>query len=332
MKWIPIADIDDWILQKGSDFKGSPFRASIFIRYPSMVWKTEFSSSFLDSYFAKAINESNDFGGFDGLVLGNLARIFNFNITRVVPNVNYGHLLPNATFTGAIGDVLYSRAEAAFNSRFIQDYETNDVEFLYPVLSDRFCIVAPAALRVPAWKAIFSGYHDTAWVSFCICLLICAGIWYYLQIITRCQFRTEFHSIRYRQRTLSEILFEMWLIFLAGTTSMPRQTIERIFICGCLLADIVVIGTFQGSLTKAWSKESYYDNMKTMKNVDDSNLAMVISSRIVKNLFGEDNSTLFESLRSKIIVNNVSTLDQTAIYRNICTIERHSDVNIIMKV
>lgn len=31
MKWIPTADIDDWILQKGSDFKGSPFRASIFI-------------------------------------------------------------------------------------------------------------------------------------------------------------------------------------------------------------------------------------------------------------------------------------------------------------
>lgn len=299
-----------------------------------MVPKTEFSASFLDSYFAKAINESNDFGGFDGLVLGNLARIFNFNVTQIIPKVNYGHQLPNGTFTGAIGDVLYGRAEVAFNARFIQDYETNDVEFLYPVLSDRFCIVAPVALRVPAWKAIFSGYHDTAWVSFCICLLICAGIWYYLQIISRSPFCDDFQSNRsnYRQRMFSEILYEMWVIFLAGTTSMPRQTIERIFICGCLLADIVVIGTFQGSLTKAWSKEIYYDNMKTLQMVDNSNLAMVISSRIVKNLFGEDNSTLFESLRSKIIVNNVSTLEQTAIYRNICTIERHSDVNIIMKV
>lgn len=305
-----------------------------------MVPKTQFSSSFLDSYFATAINRPNDYGGFDGVVLGNLARIFNFNVTRVVPKVHYGQLLPNNTFNGAIGDVLYGRSEVAFNARFIQDYETNETEFLFPVFMDRFCVVAPASLLVPVWKAIFSGFRDGVWVAFCLCLLICTVFWYFVQILIVRRRRSLGSSKALpneqqapdNYRTFSEVFLDMWLLFLAGSTTMPRQTVERIFIGGCLLADIVVTGTFHGSLTKAWSKETYHDNINTLQEVDKSGMSMVISSRIVKNLFGDDNSTLFESLRSKIIVNNITTLEQTAVYRNICTIERYSDVSIIMRV
>lgn len=304
-----------------------------------MVPKTEFSASFLDSHFATAINRPNDYGGFDGLVLGNLARIFNFNVTRVVPKLHYGQLLPNNTFTGAIGDVLYGRSEVAFNARFIQDYETNEIDFLFPVFTDRFCIVVPASTPVPVWKAIFSGFHDGVWISFCMCLLVCTIFWYFVNnLLSRRQSDAEVDDlanddqILNNHRTFVDIFLDMWLIFLAGSTTMPRQTVERLFIGGCLLADIVVTGIFHGSLTKAWSKETYYENINTLQEVDKTGMSMVISSRIVKNLFGDDNSTLFESLRSKIVLRNITTLEQTAIYRNICTIERHSDVNIIMRV
>lgn len=58
----------------------------------------------IKSYFVKEMNRSREFGGFDGLVLGNLAAILNFSVVVVEPksriDYGYGSRIDNDTFTG----------------------------------------------------------------------------------------------------------------------------------------------------------------------------------------------------------------------------------------
>lgn len=102
MKWIAMADIDldsGWLLRKGKNFRGYPFKASIFRRYPTMIQSNTLLKSFLNSQYANGAKYSGGFAGFDGLVLGNLAQIYNFQTIRVTSE-SYGTLLPEKIFSG----------------------------------------------------------------------------------------------------------------------------------------------------------------------------------------------------------------------------------------
>lgn len=58
----------------------------------------------MDSYFVKEMSRSREFGGFDGLVLGNLAAILNFSVVVIEPksrkDYGYGSQISNDTFSG----------------------------------------------------------------------------------------------------------------------------------------------------------------------------------------------------------------------------------------
>lgn len=104
MKWIDIDDIDlesGWLLRKGRNFKGYPFKASTFPRFPTMVEKNTLPKSFLNTHYAKGAKFSGGLAGFDGLVLGNLAETYNFQTIRVA-SISYGSLLPDRSFSGCL--------------------------------------------------------------------------------------------------------------------------------------------------------------------------------------------------------------------------------------
>lgn len=86
-------------MKKGKNFKGYPFIASTFKRYPTMVESSALPKSFLATFYANGANYSDGVAGFDGLVLGNLAKAYNFRTIRV-KSISYGALLPDNSFTG----------------------------------------------------------------------------------------------------------------------------------------------------------------------------------------------------------------------------------------
>lgn len=102
MIWLHIADAkleSGHLLNKAKNFRGYPFRASMFQRYPTLIPATELPSTFRSSYFANTDNYAAGYGGFDGLVLGNLAKLHNFQVKEIKSDF-YGVLTDNNTFTG----------------------------------------------------------------------------------------------------------------------------------------------------------------------------------------------------------------------------------------
>lgn len=104
LKWTQLQDIDlttFWILNLAKNFQGRQFRSAMFRRYPTMIPTAEVSPAYLRSYLANVAEYAADFSGFDGIVLGNLAKHHNFRVVSVLNNdTKYGVKLPNATFTG----------------------------------------------------------------------------------------------------------------------------------------------------------------------------------------------------------------------------------------
>lgn len=104
MKFVELDDIDlddGTLLMKGRNFKGYPFKASTFMRYPTMVESKDLPKTFLNTFYANGAKYSGGLVGFDGLVLGNLAKVYNFNTIRVA-SVSYGAELPDHSFSGSL--------------------------------------------------------------------------------------------------------------------------------------------------------------------------------------------------------------------------------------
>lgn len=153
--------------------------------------------------------------------------------------------------------MLYRRADVNFNGRFVIDYGTTEIEFLLPVFADRFCIIAPSALPIPGWMAIFRCYSVEVWCLIIGTLLIGTGWWY---LMKRCEqsFLLHVHGNTKSKRLLnncervelSKIFTQMIILFSGGPIPMrPRRDLDRLFVGSCLVFSIIIVGTFQVNMT-----------------------------------------------------------------------------------
>lgn len=82
---------------------------------------------------------------------------------------------------GSIGDVLYRNTYVSFNGRFITNYGTDDIEYMFPYYFDKLCIIAPKALQIPEWMAIFKCFHVSVWLAFLVMNSLCGWFWFLLR-------------------------------------------------------------------------------------------------------------------------------------------------------
>lgn len=102
----------------------------------------------------------------------------------------------------------------------------------------------------------------------------------------------------------------------------------------CLFASMIVVGSFQGSLTKAFNSVEYYKEIDTLAALDESGLPIGTSSKSLIDLFGVGDTPVLRSLISKFSLydSGSSIIDRTAYDRDICCIERCSDIQLIIVV
>lgn len=84
-------------------------------------------------------------------------------------------------YTGTLGDVIYNKVDATFNGRFMTKLDSNDIEYLYPVLFDRLCIISPKSMKIPAWMAIFKCFDIYVWCTIIVINTLCGYFWYILK-------------------------------------------------------------------------------------------------------------------------------------------------------
>lgn len=90
-------------------------------------------------------------------------------------------MLDNGTFVGTIGELLRKRIDISFNGRFIKYYDTFDVDFMNPIFFDKFCIVAPKALRIPQYLRIFQCFDPIVWLIIVLVNLLLGCIWFFMK-------------------------------------------------------------------------------------------------------------------------------------------------------
>uniref|UniRef100_A0A1B0CQV0 Putative ionotropic receptor 10a n=1 Tax=Lutzomyia longipalpis TaxID=7200 RepID=A0A1B0CQV0_LUTLO len=203
--------------------------------------------------------------------------------------------MDNGTVTGTLGDVVYKKTDLSFNNRFVMKYKS-DVEFLYAIMTDQFCLFAPKAQLKPKWLAIFKCFTVDVWSLFVVVNLICGFVRYGIKCWEE--------LLRWRKgktHPLSRILFETWNIMMSSPSILlPRRSAERSFVGFCLLMNVIFTGTFQGSLVTSISTPTSYKDMNTMQEVDESGLLIFMPSEGFMDIFGDGGSKVLESLKSKM--------------------------------
>lgn len=341
MKYLGISD--SWLVQKEYKLNGCPIDASVFERYPSMVKKVP--KYFESTEMAKAIKISG-YGGYDGLVLGNLAQQMDFtvNVVRPSDNKTYG-FKENGTFTGTLGDIIGKRAEIAFNSRFLVSYETLDIRFMVPILCDQVCVIIPAARRTPKWQAIIRCFDRSFWITAIIITLFTSVIYtlvkfyhekYEMNTIRDTFFYKDFRNLIVEDEiTIRNVHTLVWSVMFGRTTSLPRKTIERLIIGSCMIANVIIAGSLESSLYKLYT-ENEPKNIDTLQELDASGLRITASSPTFRDVFGNDqeSSAVLGSLKGKLFLEHtdLSAIERVATQGGIGTLERRSDVNTILKV
>jgi hypothetical protein len=149
---------------------GYPLQVPMFTQYPTAIPENSVN------------NNSTTYKGMDGHILSNMAEYFNFKIKIHTPNGNnpYGSVLQNGSIMGSLADVVYGRTEISFNSRFITWYGTDNIDFSIPISTDKVCIIAPKAKRIPKWKNMLVCYTREVWLSLLTVYVVCAICFYFL--------------------------------------------------------------------------------------------------------------------------------------------------------
>lgn len=245
---------DNWLLEKAYSLNGFPLTVSTFERYPTM-WKN-IPKYFAETQYARGMKMSG-YGGIDGFLLGNIADEMEFTVNIITPDDNYTYgFEQNGQYTGTLGDVIYGRADFAFNSRFLINYGTTHIEYMSPISGDKVCVIKPATKQTPQWKAIFNCFDIYFWYAFLLITAVSSIIFPMLKYYQEKQERRRIHdSMLYRDYknivveqkfcVKNSIFFSTWQVMIGMNSMLPFTTVERLLIGSCMLANIIIGGSFE---------------------------------------------------------------------------------------
>ncbi|RZB40727.1 Lig chan domain containing protein, partial [Asbolus verrucosus] len=290
------------------DVNGYPVPISMFSRRPTALDKLPKSVEILPIY--QNLSVSKGFGGLDGCLLGELARYLNFDvkIVELLDKIDFGAVLPNGTVTGSLGDVVKRRAQFSGNGRFLMDYGTEEIEFTIPYSSDDICAVVPKAKRIPQWRMFLKCVKIQTWLAIFIVMVISTLFWYLFKK----------HNPNW---------WEIFSIFVGIPLKISPTISEALFLGACMIFNVIIIGILQGSLFTDFSTVTYYKDINTLEELDESGLPVSTSLSVLDS----DDSELIRSLRTKKVIldDAVSSITMGA---KIATLQRKNDVSVFLLI
>jgi hypothetical protein len=291
------------------NFNGFPLKIAVFERVPSAV--QELPKLLNNHPIYKNLSRSKGFAGVDGMTLGTLAEFLNFDIVAPANQKgNFGFVLPNGTVTGVLGDVFNRRVVYAANSRFLADYTASELEFTVPKLAEEMCIVVPKAAKLPSWVSVMNSFTGPTRFVILLTSIICTMFWYWIS-----------------SKPFAKASWIMFSILLGTPTKLVPRTGEFLFLATCMVFSIIILGVFQGSLFKNYTTTTYYADIDTLEEIDQSGLPVAMPAwRFVK-----ADSDLMRRLLNKTIPKSEDSIDFVAYQRNIAMCEVKSYAQFFMK-
>jgi len=283
------------------NLNGLPLKVSMFGHYPTLYLLQDSNTKKREPLFSITDGQNlTSYHGVDGRMFATMVHFMNFTPQIINPprQEAYGFPLPNGNFTGALGDVIYRRADISLNSRFVKYYNSRDIEFSHSVLSDKMCIIVPKARPIPRWRRMLLSFNSQLWLILLGTFMIVASF----QIILRwCHRSKKLHWY---------VIFETLQVFLlAGIHRPPKAMSERCFYASCLMFCLVVMNAFQGLLVTNITYPTYLSDIHTLAELDHSNLPIWTHSPENKDVFKDMKTPVMERLLHKFEVFNGSDKD-----------------------
>lgn len=89
------------LFNKFKNLNGFPLRINIFPRYPTAIKVDEFPIPFVNSYLMNDVWRADGYGGVDGFMLANVAKMLNFTTVGIQQiGIDFGYKSDNGTFLG----------------------------------------------------------------------------------------------------------------------------------------------------------------------------------------------------------------------------------------
>lgn len=287
---------------------GYPLHVSMFPQYPTAI------------LVSNVENNSIIYEGMDGYILSTMAQYFNFKfkIHTSYGNNRYGLALQNGSILGSLADVVYGRTEISFNSRFVMWYGTDNIDFSIPVTSDKLCIIAPKAKRIPKWKNMLMCYKPEVWLSLLLIYFTCVVCFYFLQ---------KFHLQNQSIGCLPA--FDMFQVFVLSPVSHPpRILMQQLLFASCLLFSLVMMNIFQGLLVTNITSPNYGTDIHTLEQLHDSNLQILTGSSSTRDML--KNGGYIVTKKFKVFEGTREEMIQHVLKSDAAITERESSVRFLV--
>lgn len=258
--------------------------------------------------------------GMDGHILSTMAQHFNFTfkIHSSYGNNPYGLVLQNGSILGSLADVVYGRTEISFNSRFIMWYGTHNIDFSIPVTSDKLCIIAPKAKRIPKWKNMLMCYKPEVWLSLFLVYCACVVCFYFLK------------KSHLQNKSIGCLpAFETFQVFvLSPVRHPPRILKQQLLFTSCLLFSLIMMNTFQGLLVTNITSPNYGTDIHTLEQLDNSNLQILTGSSSTRDIL--KNGGYVVSRKFKVFEGTREEMIQHVLKSEVAITERESSVRFLV--
>ncbi|KAJ4446165.1 hypothetical protein ANN_12858 [Periplaneta americana] len=285
-------------LERTWNLRGYDVKVTMFDSFPNAILKCE-------------QNGNCKYEGRDWTVLENLATYMNFTavVTEPLDGQSFGYHTEFNTFTGAMGALVWKKADISGNERYIKYYGTDKIEFTMPAFyTKKLVVIVPKAQRIATWKAISECFKFTFWIGLITVFLFSAILWYILRKLKG--------KVSYVTNVLDmvAIFLTMSLNFLTKVNSMP----QRFLLSCCLLFSLVVMCLIQSSLLDVTTHPHYNREINSLKELEESKLPIVTLDPNLLDTFDESESMKNLALRTRYQnVSSKSLLEEIANKRNV---------------
>ncbi|XP_030751050.1 uncharacterized protein LOC115878646 [Sitophilus oryzae] len=301
------------VLNNVKNLNGFPLKVSIFSRGITALLETP---KCLKNYrIYDKIPYTSGMYGFDGVLTSEISLALNFTVSKIEGFNEFGVVYNKSSATGTAGQILRNEADLQGNPRFVTwSSLLNFVEYTEYFAYDQLCVVVSKSVSIPKWIGPFINIKSSVWIGLLMILIV----------------STLFNHILTppSQRKLMNSWIEVFGVSISQC--LPRFTKKtRIFSIIVLFGSINISSLFNATMYKAYTIESYYPDIKTLEELDRSNLEIKGSLKPFANSFYE----IYQSLDRKTSSNyRGSALDSVVRSgKRFAAFERYHDANILLR-
>jgi hypothetical protein len=248
-------------------------------------------------------------GGTDVRVLRTVSEKLNASLEFRIPagDERKGRRLPNGTWTGLKGDLIYDKADVIIGCLLINsDYHMMfDDTNIY--LTERFAWTVARATPYPRWLSMSRVFTPESWVLLFVSVIIFGLVMKYL---------SSKHSESNSDWSVFKCILTVWAAFLgAGVPEMPRgNTLRVLFVCW-VIHSMAINTIYQAFFTGFEVDPGLHHQIDTMQELLDTSAVFAFSSPLDA-FFTED---MLERLKPRIRCEPTNCLDYVATVYNATT-------------